>query len=96
MLQSFVATVMARSLTAHMIHFIIPAMKEHVSISSVVSAVMETNHNSHNLDILYCLLCIMERTIGVCVCVVNADKLLIEGLALKSHFGLFYCVFRFL
>ena len=67
MLQSFVATVMARSLTAHMIHFIIPAVKEDVPISSVISAIMETNQNAHTLDTLYCLLCNVEGRIGVFV-----------------------------
>jgi len=72
MLQSFVATVMARSLTAHMIHLIIPAVKEHVPISSLISAVMETNQKTHTLDTLYCPLCNVEGRIGMYyMCVYN-------------------------
>ncbi|XP_065905811.1 ubiquitin-protein ligase E3C-like isoform X2 [Dysidea avara] len=84
MLQSFVATVMARSLTAHMIHFIIPAVKEDVPISSVISAIMETNQNAHTLDTLYCLLCNVEGRIVAMeplevIRLVDAIALLLEG-----------------
>jgi len=74
MLQSFVATVMTRPLTAHMIHFIIPAVKKHVPIRSVISAVMETNQKTHTLDTLYCLLCNVEGRIGACVYVCLCGK----------------------
>ena len=58
---------MAHKLTAHMIYYIIPAIKEHITISSVISAVKMTS--SFTLDALYCLMCIVEERIGVSLCV---------------------------
>ena len=69
-LQSFVATVMARPLTAHMIHLVIPGVKEYIPLSSIISAVKTTSsQNMFIQDTLYCLLSIVEGRIGVCVCV---------------------------
>ena len=68
-LQSFVTMVLGRPLTAHMIHLIIPAIKKHVPVSNVISAVMvasKDNTIKFPLDVLYCLLSVVQERIGEC------------------------------
>jgi len=65
-LQSFVSTMMTHKLSAHMIHYIIPAIKEHVSVGDFISAIKKTS--SFTLDFLYCLMGISEGRIGMHVC----------------------------
>ena len=73
-LQSFITTVIARPLTAHVIHLIIPAVKNCVPVSDVVSAVMVTSRDNKivfPLDTLYCLLSVVQGRLSkfysVCV-----------------------------
>ena len=66
-LQSFITTVMARPLTAHVIHLIIPAVQRCVPISNIISAVMVTSQDhmiTHPLDTLYCLLSVVQGRMG--------------------------------
>ena len=63
-LQSFITTVMARPLTAHVIHLIIPAIKDSVPVSEIISAVMVTSQDHKimfPLDTLYCLLSVVQE-----------------------------------
>ena len=70
-LQSFITTVIARPLTPHVIHLIIPAIKSCVPVSSVISAVMVTSRDNKivfPLDTLYCLLSVVQGRMSKCVC----------------------------
>ena len=71
-LQSFITTVMARPLTTHVIHLIIPAVKSYVPVNNVISAVMVTSQDHKivfPLDTLYCLLSVVQGGMGMCTCV---------------------------
>ena len=71
-LQSFITTVMARPLTAHVIHLIIPAVKGCVPVSNVISAVMVTSQGhmiTYPLDTLYCLLSVVQGRMSEYGCV---------------------------
>jgi len=58
---------MTHKVNAHMVHYIIPAIKDHVSVSSFISAIKKTS--SFTLDILYCLMGITEGRIRTYVCI---------------------------
>ena len=62
---------MARPLTAHVIHLIIPAIKGCVPVSNVISAVMVTSQDHmimFPLDTLYCLLSVVQGRMGESMC----------------------------
>ena len=62
---------MARPLTAHVIHLIIPAIKGCVPVSNVISAVMVTSQDHKimfPLDTLYCLLSVVQGRMGESIC----------------------------
>jgi len=58
---------MTHKVNAHLVHYIIPAIKDHVSVSSFISAIKKTS--SFTMDILYCLMGIIEGRICMFVCI---------------------------